>query len=204
MKLILASSSPRRRELLSGLGLSFDVISSDVDESFEPGTKPVDVVKELARRKAFAVANQVKGEHSRTLVIGADTIVVHQNQILGKPKDEHKAIQMLKSLQGNTHEVWTAVCVVQTSDLTSKTEAECTQVEFVPLTDEEVQQYVQTGEPMDKAGAYGIQKIGALLVAGIEGDYFTVVGLPVRKTAALLKEFGVDVLSIASRDAQTK
>lgn len=204
MKLILASSSPRRRELLSGLGLSFDVISSDVDESFEPGTKPVDVVKELARRKAFAVANQVKGEHSRTLVIGADTIVVHQNQILGKPKDEHEAIQMLKSLQGNTHEVWTAVCVVQISDLTSKTEAECTQVEFVPLTDEEVQQYVQTGEPMDKAGAYGIQKIGALLVAGIEGDYFTVVGLPVRKTAALLKEFGVDVLSIASRDAQTK
>jgi septum formation protein len=182
--LILASSSPRRKELLETLHLSFVISSSEVDESFNPGTPPEKVVMELAERKARAVFNK----NPESFVIGADTIVVANHEILGKPTDEAEAISMLKILSGTQHEVYTGVSIMSPDKKTCFYEK--TEVWFWELTDDEIRSYVKSGEPLDKAGAYGIQQLGSMLVKKIHGDYFAVVGLPVARTVRELKKVG--------------
>jgi septum formation protein len=182
--LILASSSPRRKELLETLHLTFAISSSEVDESFDPDLTPKEVVMELANRKAQAVFK----ENQNAFVLGSDTIVVLDNQILGKPADEAEAFGMLKSLSGKQHEVFTGVAIV--SPIGTTTFYERTEVWFWELTDDMIRAYVKSGEPLDKAGAYGIQQLGSMLVKKINGDYFAVVGLPVSRTLRELKMAG--------------
>lgn len=182
--LILASSSPRRKELLENIHLSFEVSSSDVDESFSKEWTPSDVVMELAKKKAKAVAVN----NPLAYVLGADTIVVLEGSILGKPEDEKEAEAMLKKLSGNTHEVYTGVAIVSPNDTICFYEK--TTVTFWELTEAEINMYVSSGEPLDKAGAYGIQQLGSYLVKEIQGDYFNVVGLPVSRTIRELKKAG--------------
>ncbi|MEH7082384.1 Maf family protein [Neobacillus drentensis] len=182
--LILASSSPRRKELLETLRLTFAISSSEVDESFDPALAPKDVVMELADRKAQTVFK----ENQDAFVIGSDTIVVANNQILGKPADEAEAFTMLKSLSGRQHEVFTGVSIVSPTGTTKFYER--TEVWFWELTDDSIRAYVKSGEPLDKAGAYGIQQLGSMLVKKIKGDYFAVVGLPVSRLVRELKKAG--------------
>ena len=186
---ILASNSPRRRDILAGLGLCFKIITADVDESISVDIPPHILVQELALLKGAPVAAENPGK----IVISADTVVYHNGKVLGKPHDAANAYSMLKSLSANKHAVYTGICV--TADGKSATDYEKTVVEFYPLSDFEINKYIATGEPFDKAGAYGIQGKGCLLVKGIEGDYFNVVGLPAAKLGRLLKtEFNVDFL----------
>ncbi|WP_223591157.1 Maf family protein [Neobacillus bataviensis] len=182
--LILASSSPRRKELLETLQLKFAISSSEVDESFDPSLSPEEVVMELAERKAMVIFK----ENPDSFVIGSDTIVVADNRILGKPADEAEAISMLQSLSGRKHEVFTGVSIL--SPTSSTRFYEKTEVWFWELTDEEIRSYVKSGEPLDKAGAYGIQQLGSMLVKKIHGDYFAVVGLPVARTVRELQRLG--------------
>ena len=181
MKLILASQSPRRQELLKLLGLPFTVRVADIDETL--GTcAPEEAVAQLSRKKAEAVRRSAD-----ELVIGADTVVVLDGKVLGKPSDETDAFRMLRSLSGRRHQVMTGVTVLQGDRCTSVTEV--TEVSFRPLSDGDILSYIATGDPMDKAGSYGIQNGGALFVDGIHGDYFNVVGLPVCRLNLILKEF---------------
>lgn len=184
-KLILASGSPRRRELLGTAGLEFEVIVADVEEKISEGAAPQDVVKALALQKAQAVAQL----HPDCTVIGADTVVVSDGKILGKPKSEADAAEMLGSLSGRVHKVCTGVALINGDKI--KNFCETTEVEFHNLTAEEIENYVKTGEPMDKAGAYGIQGKGCVLVKRISGDYFNVVGLPVSRVYRELGDFDV-------------
>ncbi|KHF28035.1 Septum formation protein Maf [Anoxybacillus sp. BCO1] len=183
MQLVLASSSPRRKQLLHMLGLPFDILVSDVDESFDEKLSPSEIVQQLAYKKANAVWKQA----SDACVIGADTIVVCDGEVLGKPSDEQDAFRMLKRLSGTTHEVWTGVAICTAKACV--TFAEKTDVTFWPLSDDDIWAYIATKEPLDKAGAYGIQQRGALFVQKIDGDYFSVVGLPIAKLARELKKF---------------
>lgn len=183
MSLVLASASPRRRELMQTAGLSFTVHVSKAEEHIEPGTAPQEAVMQLATQKALAVAS----ECPKDLVIGADTVVVYNNQILGKPQDEADAFRMLQMLSGQTHAVYTGVCLVQNGQVEAFFEK--TDVTFYPLSDAQIQSYIQTGEPMDKAGAYGIQGKGCILVQSICGDYFNVVGLPVAALCRKLESY---------------
>jgi septum formation protein len=182
--LILASSSPRRKELLANIQLKFEVSSSDVDESFSPELSPDEVVMTLAEKKAKAVALN----YPHSFVLGADTIVVLDGKILGKPNDEREAFDMLRQLSGRTHEVYTGVAIVSPSGFTRFYER--TAVTFWELTETEINMYVSSGEPLDKAGAYGIQQLGSLLVKEIQGDYFSVVGLPLARTVRELRKAG--------------
>jgi septum formation protein len=182
--LILASSSPRRKELLENLRLTFTISSSEVDESFDPTLSPEDVVMDLAERKAQVIFT----ENKKAFVIGSDTIVVADNQVLGKPADENEAKEMLTKLSGRKHDVYTGVSILSPNGTTRFYER--TEVEFWELTDEEINFYAQSGEPLDKAGAYGIQQLGSMLVKKISGDYFAVVGLPVARTYRELKRLG--------------
>lgn len=188
--IILASSSPRRKELLAGLGLEFTVISSDVSEEVENNCSPEEMVKLLAQRKAEAVARQI----DQGLVIGADTIVVLEGEVLGKPRDKIDAFSMLTRLQGREHKVYSGISIVDAKTNEYETGFQSTTVRMRSLNDLEVTQYIATDEPMDKAGAYAIQGLGATLVEGINGDYFTVVGLPLALTAKYLRNFGVDLV----------
>lgn len=188
--LILASSSPRRRELLKTLGLSFSIQTSDVDETTAPGLTPRQVVEELAMRKAKAVASRL----SEGVVLGADTIVVLDGEILGKPADEADAYRMLSALQGRAHTVYSGVALIDASTGRSEVSHSKTEVKIRPLTEKEIQAYIATKEPMDKAGSYAIQGIGSTIVEGITGDYFTVVGLPLCLTANMLARFGITLL----------
>ena len=194
MKIVLASQSPRRKELLGRMGLEFVTQASKIDESAFDGLAARELVATLSREKAQWIARQLDGE---TLVIGADTVVVRDGAALGKPKDAEDAVAMLLSLSGRDHQVCTGVTVCRGDRVL--TQVEETQVTFRELTEAEVRQYVSTGEPMDKAGAYGIQGLGGLLVEGIRGDYSTVVGLPVCRLGQMLKDFGVDCLALAGR-----
>ena len=192
---ILASASPRRRELMNITGLDFEVVVSDADESVVPKDLPIKLyVQELALLKASATAKQVL-KNKKAHIIAADTVVTLDGKILGKPKDEADAVNMLAALSGRTHEVYTGICVMSMSDAKSVCKAVCTSVTFKELTDDKIKKYVKTKEPMDKAGAYGIQGKGSLLIDKIEGDYFNVVGLPVASLAELLEnEFNITVL----------
>ena len=194
MKIVLASHSPRRRQLLGQMGLEFTTQSPEIDESAFHGRDAQDLVETLSREKARWVARQQTPD---TLVIGADTVVVLDGAILGKPRDGAEAEAMLAALSGRDHQVFTGVTLCQGDRIL--TQAEETQVTFRPLTGQEIRQYVSTGEPMDKAGAYGIQGLGGLLVEGIRGDYHNVMGLPICRLGRMLLNFGVDCLALAGR-----
>ncbi len=181
MDLILASSSPRRKELLELLGIPFQVKVSNVEETYQDGLQPEEIVMELARIKSSAIAETTK----KSIVIGADTIVVSDGKVLGKPRDKEEAISMLEQLSGKVHQVYTGVALIKGDNIHLFYEK--TDVEFWPLEEKQIEQYVLTGEPFDKAGSYGIQGYGSLLVKRIEGDYFTVVGLPVSRLDRELK-----------------
>lgn len=180
---ILASSSPRRRELLALIGLEHDVRPADVDESLHPGEIPWAYAERLARAKASASAT------SGSVAIGSDTIVVVDDDVLGKPKNEADAAAMLRRLSGRSHTVMTAVAVALDGTVTS--DVVSVGVTFRPLRDDEITDYIRTGEPMDKAGAYGIQGFGATIVDGVDGDYFAVMGLPVNRMIRLLESVGL-------------
>ncbi len=187
MKIILASASPRRRELLAQIGLDFEVKVSQVEER-TTASLPEQVVEELARQKAEAVLETLEEDSEDFLIVGADTVVAIEGQILGKPADRIQAIEMLKRLSGRCHEVYTGVTLLyrpgsrrEEEYVRQKVFHESTRVYFYPLSVEEITAYVDSGECMDKAGAYGIQGIFARYVKGIEGDYNNVVGLPVSR-----------------------
>ena len=180
--IILASASPRRSELMTLAGFRFDVICADIDEIVPEKALPQEVVMSLALQKAQAVAK----DHRKSAVVGSDTVVALDGKILGKPHSESEAAEMLRSLSGRIHKVFTGVAIVCGEKVTSFFEE--TEVEFYPLTDQEILDYVATGEPMDKAGAYGIQGRGAVLVKRINGDYFNVMGLPISKVYRELKD----------------
>lgn len=182
--LILASASPRRKELLELLQIPFKVIVSEVEEIIDEQLQPAEIVQLLAQQKAESVA---KTNHE-SFVIGSDTLVVYKNQLLGKPTDKARAIQILQLLSGHTHEVYTGVCIIHRGIVHSFYEK--TEVTFYSLSQEEIEEYVSTGEPMDKAGAYGIQGYGSLLVEKITGDYYGVVGLPIARTKRELLKMG--------------
>ena len=187
MSIILASNSPRRRELLAQIGIrDFQILSPDVDETVEPGLSPARMVETLSLRKAQAAAGRAGAED---LIIAADTVVALDGRVLGKPRDQEDAFAMLSALSGREHRVYTGVTVLRGGQ--AATEHEETAVAFRALTPEEIRDYIATGEPMDKAGAYGIQGVGALLVQGIRGDYCNVVGLPLFRLGRMLSGFGV-------------
>lgn len=191
MDIILASQSPRRRELLERMGITqFKIIPAQGEERADPNLSPAQLVEELSRQKAAEVAAKAD---SGSLVIAADTVVALDGRVLGKPRDREDAFAMLSALQGRRHEVYTGL-TVRREDRTV-TVHEMTQVLFRPLTEEEIRAYIATGEPMDKAGAYGIQGYGAQLVERVSGDFYTVMGLPVCRLSLLLGQFGVDPLT---------
>lgn len=191
--IILASGSPRRRELLSNLGLPFEVMVSDADESTPPDFTPEMIVHTLALRKAEAVVSAA-GERN-AVIIGSDTIVVLNGQVLGKPVDEQDSRAMLNMLQGRTHEVYTGVACIGLPEGTSEVAHRVTSVTMRALGEEEISAYIATGEPADKAGSYAIQGLGATLVDEIEGCYFNVVGLPLSLLSGMLPRFGISVLN---------
>lgn len=188
--IILASASPRRQELLANLGLDFEVKISDVDESLNEQMPPAQQVEQLAERKATAVAAQL----NRGLVIGADTLVVLGQSVLGKPADRQEAIEMIKRLQGRSHEVFTGLAVIDADTGKTVVTHQATAVRFKPMTAEQIERYVDTGEPFDKAGAYAVQGKASIFIDSIRGCYFNVVGLPVAKLADVLKVFGVEII----------
>jgi len=189
MRLILASASPRRRELLKNAGVDFEVRPSAVVESVGAGESPEDFARRAAREKALDVAAAVP---AGALVLGADTVVVMGNEILGKPTGSEDAARMLQKLSGSTHRVITGVCLVRAPAGIEAEEHETTLVTFRRLEEEEIEHYLATGEPFDKAGAYGIQGFASRFVTRIEGCYFNVVGLPVARVVELLKPFLAD------------
>lgn len=191
--LVLASQSPRRRELLRRLGLPCTVHPSEADEAVVPGTPPDALVRELALLKAADVARQ----HPDALTLGADTIVVLDGDVLGKPADTDEARAMLRRLSGRTHIVYSGLALVHPPDGREVTAYEATDVTFAPLSDDEIAAYVATGAPMDKAGAYGIQDdFGALFVARVEGDYYNVVGLPLHRLYRTLRAHFDDLVAL--------
>ena len=194
MDIILASQSPRRKELLGQMGLKgFKVTSPDVDEGVDEKLHPSLMVEELSLRKAKAVAAHADDDD---IIIAADTVVALEGTALGKPMDEADAFTMLSALSGNRHYVYTGYTVLRGEQV--ETTHEVTVVNFRELEAEEIEHYIATGEPMDKAGAYGIQGLGALLIDRIEGDYFNVMGLPIQKLSRTLTRFGLDLLAMAA------
>jgi septum formation protein len=182
---ILASQSPRRRELLALIGIPHEVRPANVDETVLPGEMPVPHCERLARLKADTLA----GLAPHAIVIGSDTIVVIDGNILGKPRDRADAGDMLRRLSGRTHTVFTAVAVSYRGE--TRSGVEVVEVTFRPLEDHTIESYIATGEPLDKAGAYGIQGFGATLVERVDGDYFAVMGLPLGRMVELLKPMGL-------------
>jgi len=193
LNLVLASASPRRRQLLASLGLECEVAPTHIDERPHPGEDPADYARRLAAEKAAAGAARHPSER---LLLAADTVVALGKEILGKPADEHDAARMLRRLSGRTHQVHTAVAARQ-GDTTAMRLA-TTEVTFRSLRDAEIEAYVSSGDPFDKAGAYGIQGAAAIFVTRLSGSYSGVVGLPLCETAELLREFGVEVLGLAT------
>jgi len=185
MNLVLASGSPRRREVLDALGLRFEVVVPDVDETRNPGEAPADYVDRIARAKARTVST---GDR---VVVAADTTVVHQGKVLGKPGHPEEARSMLRTLQGTSHEVFTGLAVaVENPDLDIVSIVEGTEVEMLSMTEEEIARYVESGEPMDKAGAYALQGSGSLYVKAVHGSPSNVVGMPVHLLPRLLGRIG--------------
>lgn len=192
-KIVLASASPRRRELLAAAGVIFQVCAADSEEKIT-SDKPEEIVRELSMQKATAVALNFDMEEG-TIVIGADTIVSYDNKILGKPSDEPEAFKTLKMLQGNTHQVYTGVSVLikRNGKWEDVSFVESTDVTFYPVSDEEIRAYIESGEPMDKAGSYGIQGSFGIYVKELRGEYTNVVGLPVGRLFYEMKQHGIEL-----------
>lgn len=196
-RFILASQSPRRRQLLKELGISFDVIPAKGKETVR-STVPSDVVEELSRQKAeevmLRILSQNPSDTENMVIIGSDTIVAVDHRILGKPVDRNEAREMISEIQGNIHQVYTGVAVIRIEGGEPEEMNifhECTDVDVYPMTDEEIEAYIDTPEPYDKAGAYGIQGTFGVFIRGIRGDYNTVVGLPVARLYHELKKMGI-------------
>lgn len=191
MNIILASGSPRRREILANTNVKFTVITSDIDEKIFENEEPTQLVLRLAFEKCMGVALK----NPNDLVIGADTIVVLDNKILGKPKDEEEAFDMLSKLSNREHQVITGISIVNLANEKKLVDYAISNVKFKKLTDQDIKDYISTKECLDKAGSYGIQGYGALLVEEIKGDYFNIVGLPISKLSDILKEnFNINIL----------
>jgi nucleoside triphosphate pyrophosphatase len=195
LPLYLASASPRRQELLAALGLTFALRPAEADEAPAPGERPEDHVVRLAARKAAAVASALRREGTEALVLGADTTVALDGAILGKPADGADALAMLRRLAGRTHEVLTACRLVRADDGRAAAALAVSRVAFAPWDERLARWYVATGEPMDKAGAYGIQGRGVFLAEGIDGSWSNVVGLPLETLPRLFDEVGDDLLA---------
>ena len=199
-RLILASSSPRRKDLLEALGLNFDIIASHLEEVIDERLSPPDLVLNLARQKAEDVFGSYLKSHSEEsfLVLGADTMVVLDGRFIAKPVDKADACSMLRSLSGKKHQVFTGVFL--TALLQNKRQTwqsvECSDVYFRDLEQAEIEAYVETGEPMDKAGAYALQGIGACLVDRVEGSHTNIVGLPIPNVVSLLRQAGYGILGL--------
>lgn len=183
-RILLASNSPRRKEILENLGLQFHVVSSEIDEILKKNVHPYKLASNLALQKAENVASN---NYTDGLIIAADTIVIHDN-VLGKPQNQQDAYEMLKKLSDDAHEVVTGVAIIDCKRNKKITDYEVTKVYFREISDEEIYKYIATGEPMDKAGAYGIQGKASLFIKKIDGDYFNVVGLPIYKLGKLMQE----------------
>jgi len=189
-KIILASGSPRRKQLLAQVGIECEIIVSNVDETCTG--PPAHRVAELSNRKAQAVKSLLQENHPHGYaIIAADTLVYVNNQVLEKPETPEAAYEMLSTLRGRGHTVYTGVTIIANAEV--NTFVDSTQVYFRDFSDDEIHAYIATGEPFDKAGAYGVQDKGALLVHRVEGDYFTVVGLPVAKVASTLRDMGIEI-----------
>ena len=187
MDIILASKSPRRRALLEQMGVrDFRIVTPDIDEHMDRDLPPAELVRQISLEKAQAVAAQAD---PNTVVIAADTVVALDGVVLGKPAGKEEAFRMLSLLSGNRHQVYTGLTVLRGEQVFSQWEE--TAVTFRSLTAEEIEAYIATGEPMDKAGAYGVQGLGALLVERLDGDFFNVMGLPVLRLSRMLERFGV-------------
>ncbi len=186
-KLILASASPRRAQVLRDAGFAFQIISSALDETPLDGEAPQDLVRRLAENKAHLVAQRTVGP---ALIIAADTLIAVDSRILGKPGDATEARQMLRQISGRTHSVLTGLALLRLPDEALRLELETTQVSFAPLSEDEISDYISSGEPFDKAGAYAVQGRGGRFVTRIEGSYFNVVGLPLACLYRLLREIG--------------
>lgn len=189
MRIVLASKSPRRREILSSLGLRFDIVSADADESSDI-TDPALLVRELSLRKGRATRELLRREgkwDNDTLIIASDTVVATENEILGKPRDDADAARMLRLLSDGSHRVISGIALLRGDREIAAFDS--TAVCFAPMSEAEIDWYVQSGEPRDKAGAYAIQGLAAIFIKGMEGCYFNVVGLPVHRLDELLREF---------------
>lgn len=183
MKIILASASPRRKALMQVLGLNFEIIVSECDETIDNSLPVCEIVKQLSLKKALAVSEEIKED---ALIIGADTVVAYNDCILGKPKDTADAKNMLNMLSGKTHHVYTGFTIIRTSDKKIISDFEKTDVTFKTLTENEIENYIATKDPMDKAGSYSIQGIASSFVTELKGDYNNVVGLPIYKLSRYL------------------
>ena len=192
MRFILASSSPRRRELLTSIGLDFEVLPSNVPEVHQPGEAPEEYVARLSRDKAQAIARQ----HPSRWIIAADTTVLLGDQLLEKPVDAADAARMLGTIAGRTHVVYTGLTLQNMDHRHSETRVAESEVRMLPLTASEIEWYVRTGEPLDKAGAYAVQGIGAMFIDSIHGSYTNVVGLPLATLFQMLRHAAIDPLAV--------
>ena len=191
-QIILASKSPRRKALLEQIGLKFTVDVSDIDESKYLHSNPESLAKSLSIAKAEKIAEKYKD----AIIIAADTVVILNKEIIGKPKDKKDAVKMLRKLSGKTHVIITGFTILDTKTKKEITEFVQSKVRFKKMTGKEIDQYVKTGEPLEKAGCYGIQDKGAIFIEEVKGDFFNVVGLPIFALSQNLKKFGVDIASV--------
>lgn len=192
MKVILASKSPRRVEILEKIVKEFEVVQSNFDENTIDFKGDIEkYVKDLSRNKAIEVSKRL---NEPSIVIAADTVVFQNGKVLEKPKNEEDAFSMLSSLSGNTHKVYSGICLINTYDDTVVTDCDCTEVRFSELNPRQIRNYINSGEPMDKAGAYGIQGLGGAFVERIEGCYYNVMGLPLNKLYKALENYDMTIL----------
>ncbi|EOU1118825.1 Maf-like protein [Clostridium perfringens] len=192
MKVILASKSPRRFEILEKIVKEFEVVQSNFDENTIDFKGDIEkYVKDLSRNKAIEVSKRL---NEPSIVIAADTVVFQNGKVLEKPKNEEDAFSMLSSLSGNTHKVYSGICLINTYDDTVVTDCDCTEVRFSELNPRQIRNYINSGEPMDKAGAYGIQGLGGAFVEGIKGCYYNVMGLPLNKLYKALENYDITIL----------
>ncbi|EHK2356402.1 Maf-like protein [Clostridium perfringens] len=192
MKVILASKSPRRVEILEKIVKEFEVVQSNFDENTIDFKGDIEkYVKDLSRNKAIEVSKRL---NEPSIVIAADTVVFQNGKVLEKPKSEEDAFSMLSSLSGNTHKVYSGICLINTYDDTVVTDCDCTEVRFSELNPRQIRNYINSGEPMDKAGAYGIQGLGGAFVEGIKGCYYNVMGLPLNKLYKALENYDITIL----------
>ncbi|WP_415349367.1 Maf-like protein [Clostridium perfringens] len=192
MKVILASKSPRRVEILEKIVKEFEVVQSNFDENTIDFKGDIEkYVKDLSRNKAIEVSKRL---NEPSILIAADTVVFQDGKVLEKPKNEEDAFSMLSSLSGNTHKVYSGICLINTYDDTVVTDCDCTEVRFSELNPRQIRNYINSGEPMDKAGAYGIQGLGGAFVEGIKGCYYNVMGLPLNKLYKALENYDITIL----------